>query len=334
MKTQIFVSVIIPVYNGIKYLNKCLDAIFASSYKSYEVIVVDDCSTDNSAEIACEKGATVFQLPQQSGPSAARNYAAKKARGEILFFVDADVLVQQGTIARMVNDFNENPDIVALFGSYDDKPAERNFFSQYKNLSHHFVHQQSSNDAFTFWAGCGAIHKEIFNKVGGFDQERYPRPAIEDIELGYRMKSMEYKILLDKELQVKHLKKWTFVSLLRADIIYRAIPWSKLMLENRNVANDLNLKKSDKISSSLVGLSVMLMPFSFLNPYMLYLISFFLLGVFILNYKFYRFFVKRKGLRFTALTFSMHILYYFYSGISFVLCWCKYVILKKVFLKK
>ncbi len=136
MNTKPFVSVVIPVYNGSKYLSKCLDAISASTYKTYEIIVVDDSSTDNSAEIARKKGATVFQISQQSGPAAARNYAAKKARGDILFFVDADVLVQKGTIARMVTDFNENPDIVAVFGSYDDKPAEGNFLSQYKNLSH------------------------------------------------------------------------------------------------------------------------------------------------------------------------------------------------------
>jgi glycosyltransferase involved in cell wall biosynthesis len=186
MNTQPFVSVVTPVYNGSKYLGKCLDAVSASSYRSFEMIVVDDGSTDNSAEIARKKGATVLQLPQQSGPATARNYAAKKARGDILFFVDADVLVQKGTIARMVKDFNENPDIAAVFGSYDDKPAEENFLSQYKNLSHHFVHQQSDKEAVTFWAGCGAIRKEVFYKMGarhGYDQKRYPEPSVEDIEL-------------------------------------------------------------------------------------------------------------------------------------------------------
>ena len=323
-KKQLFLSVIIPVYNSTQHLEKCITAIMKSSYSYYEVIVVDDASTDNSAEIACKHGAKVFRLSRQSGPAAARNLGAKKARGEILLFIDADVMVQQGTVARVANNFQKNQNIAALFGSYDDTPAENNFVSQYKNLSHHFVHQQSKKDAATFWAGCGAVRREIFDKVDNFDQRRYPKPAIEDIELGYRIKKIGYNILLDKELQVKHLKKWTFVSMLRADIIYRAIPWSKLMLENRNMHNDLNLRTSDRISAGLVGLSCAIIPFLFFKAYMFCIIFLSLLIIFVLNYKLYRFFIKRKGLRFTVLAFPMHIIHYFYSGITFVLCWSIY----------
>ena len=323
MNTQPFVSVVIPVYNGSKYLGKCLDAISISTYKTYEIIVVDDGSTDNSAEIARKKGATVFQLSQQSGPAAARNYAAEKASGDILFFVDADVLVQKGTIARMVTDFNENPDITAVFGSYDDKPAEGNFLSQYKNLSHHFVHQQSDKEAVTFWAGCGAIRKEVFHKVGGYDQNRYPEPSIEDIELGYRIRKNGFRIMLDKMLQVKHLKQWRFGSLLRADILCRAIPWSKLMLESRESVNDLNLQRSHKISTALVGLSFGILPLSFFEPRLFYCILLSLSIILILNYKYYWFFFKRRGVKFSALVFPMHLFYYFYSGVSFLLCWSK-----------
>ena len=323
MNTQPFVSVVTPVYNGSKFLAKCLDAISASTYKTYEIIVVDDSSTDNSAEIARKKGATVFQLSQQSGPAAARNYAAKKARGNILFFVDADVLIQKNTIARMVTNFNENPDIVAVFGSYDDKPEEGNFLSQYKNLTHHFIHQQSDKEAATFWAGCGAIRKEVFHKVGGYDQDRYPEPSIEDIELGYRIKRNGLRIMLDKVLQVKHLKQWRFGSLLRADILCRAVPWSKLILESRERVNDLNLRRSHKISTALTGLSLGMLLFSFFEPRLLYCILLSLSIILILNYKYYSFFLRLKGAKFTALVFPMHLFHYFYSGVSFLLCWSK-----------
>ena len=329
MKKCDLVSVIIPVYNAAQYIERCIKAFTQSSYSFYEIIVVDDASTDDSVEIARKYGVRIFHVVIQSGPAAARNLGAKMAKGDILFFVDADIMIEQGTISRVVTDFERNNNLAALFGSYDDSPSENNFVSQYKNLMHHFVHQRSRKDAITFWAGCGAIRKEVFNKVNGFDNNRYSRPAIEDIELGYRMKSMGYEILLDKELQVKHLKKWTFVSLLRADIIYRAIPWSMLMLENRNVANDLNLKKSDKVSSGLVGLSVVITPFSFFYPFLL-CINFLILSIIlVLNFRLYRFFIRRKGVRFTVLAFPMHMLYYFYSGISFVLCWSKYVICKR-----
>ncbi len=89
---------------------------------------------------------------------------------------------------------DENQDVSAVFGSYDDEPAERNFLSQYKNLLHHFVHQEGATDAGTFWAGCGAIRKDMFASVNGFNSEKYPYPSIEDIELGIRLKR---KQLLD-----------------------------------------------------------------------------------------------------------------------------------------
>ncbi len=199
----------------------------ASSYAACEVLVVDDASTDDGADICRRKKVRVLQLPRQSGPAAARNYGATRARGDVLFFVDADVLVRSDTLARVAGHFLNNPGVAAVFGSYDNSPAEQNFLSQYKNLYHHFVHQQASHEAVTFWAGCGAIRRDVFEAVGGFDQDRYAEPSIEDIELGYRMRRMGHRILLDKELQVKHLKQWKMGSLLRADVLNRALPLVK-----------------------------------------------------------------------------------------------------------
>jgi hypothetical protein len=176
----------------------------------------------------------------------------------------------------------------------------------------------------TFWAGCGAICREVFHKVGGFDQNRYDKPSIEDIELGYRMKRMGYRILLDKDLQVKHLKRWRLVSLLRADIFYRAVPWSKLVIKSGDMINDLNLQFSAKMSAILIGLIVGLFPLTFFKPQLLYLILMSLGIIVILNYKFYKFLSNRNGFRFALLAIPLHLLYYFYSGLTFVLCRLRY----------
>lgn len=324
METQPFISVIVPVYNGEKFLRRCLEALTAPSRLAYEVIVVDDCSTDKSAEISQQLGATVLHMPRQSGPAGARNHGAQKARGEILFFVDADVVVQSDSLERVADDFVKNPDIAAVFGSYDDEPAEQNFISQYKNLFHHFVHQQSSSDAVTFWAGCGAVRRDVFLAVGGYNPERYPRPAIEDIELGYRMRALGHRILLDKQLQAKHLKKWELRSLLHADIFCRAVPWSMLILESKGMVNDLNLQTRDRISAVLAGLSVAIIPFSILKPQLLFLVLILLAIIPLLNHKLYRFFVHRRGLEFAIRAFPLHLLYYLYSAPTFVLCWFRH----------
>jgi glycosyltransferase involved in cell wall biosynthesis len=324
-ESQPFISVIIPVFNGERFLSGCLDALKATAYQHYELIVVDDCSTDGSVEISREKGARVLKMPRQTGPGGARNVGAREARGEVLFFVDADVVVKLDTMERVAAGFMDHPEVAAVFGSYDDQPAEKNFISQYKNLFHRFVHQQARSEAETFWAGCGAIRRDVFLAVNGFDAERYPRPAIEDIELGYRMRAQGHRILLDKQLQAKHLKRWTLKSMLHADIFCRAVPWSKLIFESKGMVNDLNLQTTDRISASLVGLSLLLLPLTVLKPQLLLVIVVLLAMIPILNHKFYRFFFERKGLVFAIGVFPLHLLYYFYSAATFVLCWFSHI---------
>lgn len=324
VKSKPLISVIIPVYNGEKFLPGCLDAVASSTYRKYELIVVDDCSTDDSARISRKRGALVLKTSRQSGPAGARNLAAQKAHGELLLFVDADVVIKPDTLERIAATSMDHPDVAAVFGSYDDEPEEKNFISQYKNLFHRFVHQEARTEAETFWAGCGAVRRDVFLSVEGFDAERYPRPAIEDIELGYRMRTKGHRILLDKQLQAKHLKRWTLKSMLHADIFCRAVPWSMLIFENKSMLNDLNLQTTDRISAGLLALSLLLLPFSVFKPQLLLLIVLLLAMIAILNHKLYRFFFQRKGLGFAILAFPLHLLYYLYSAITFVVCWFTY----------
>ena len=320
-RQQPLVSVVVPVHNGAHFLERCLDACAASSYANLEVIVIDDASTDASAAIAERHGAEVVRLPHQSGPGAARNAGAERAKGEILFFVDADVVVCVDALERAVDRLEREPDVAAVFGSYDDSPAERNLLSQYKNLQHHFVHQTAGVEAATFWAGCGAIRRSAFEAAGGFDAARYRRPSIEDIELGYRLRARGYRIRLDKGLQGKHLKRWTLGSWLRADILGRAIPWSVLMLDRKEILHDLNLKVSDRVSAGLIGLSVALLAASLFRVRLLWIVALLLLAVGILNHAFYAFLKRRGGLWFVAVAVPLHFLYFFYSGLIFVICW-------------
>src|SRR5690606_2357585 len=97
-------------------------------------------------------------------------------------------------------------------------PAASNILSQYKNLFHHFVHQQGRREAKTFWAGCGAIRRSVFEEVGGFSTA-YGRPCIEDIELGSRLVRAGRRIVLDKSIQARHLKRWSLWSVIKSDVL-------------------------------------------------------------------------------------------------------------------
>ena len=217
------------------------------------MIVVDDGSADDSADVAREFGASLLSTGSQSGPAKARNLGAKEARGQILFFLDADVCVHEDTLERVENAFRADPELDAVIGSYDDKPGSEDFLSQYKNLMHSFVHQHGRQEASTFWSGCGAIRKAVFEEFGGFD-ESYHRPSIEDIELGYRLNQAGRKLELDRQIQVKHLKRWTFWGLVKTDIFQRGIPWTELILRDRHMPNDLNVHLSQRVSVALVFL--------------------------------------------------------------------------------
>lgn len=329
MKSNPLVSIIIPAYNCSQFISQCLDAIQSSDYPHYEVIVVDDASTDETPAIAGNAGARVLRMDKQSGPGAARNAGAQGAQGDIYFFVDSDVVISRNTIRCVVSQFQDNPETAALFGSYDNKPHAANFFSQYKNLFHHFIHQTSHNEANTFWAGCGAIRKEVFHKTGGFDAIHYTRPSIEDVELGLRLSKQGYKILLVKELQVKHLKKWGLYSLLYTDIFCRAVPWANLILTSQEMPRGLNFQRNHLISSLCVGLLAGLAIF-FLLEYKLfsripfgplyYYIKLSGVGVF-LSVNFVIFYVRilhllHKG---RHLKFLLPILFFIISGFTFTL---------------
>lgn len=260
---------IVPVRNSASQLEACLKHLQAANYTDFEVIVVDDASTDDSPRVAQRLAAQVVHMPRQSGPAAARNAGAAQARGRYLLFVDADVCVHPDTLAAVAARFEAEPDLAALFGSYDDCPPARNLISQYKNLFHHFTHQHGQPEATTFWAGCGAVRRDVFAAVGGFDPS-YGRPSIEDIELGARLWRAGHRIRLCPEIQAAHLKRWSLWGMIRSDVRDRALPWTMLIRRERHLPNDLNLKSSQR-ASALVAcvLAVLLLAASIRAPWLL-----------------------------------------------------------------
>jgi glycosyltransferase involved in cell wall biosynthesis len=244
------ISVVIPAYNGGHNLDQCLNAIERLAIPPTEIIVVDDGSSDGSIERAAARGFRILRAPARQGPAAARNVGAQAAQGDILFFLDADVCVHPDATNRVAAALSD-PEVDAVIGSYDDDPSSPDFLSQYKNLMHCFVHQTACSEASTFWSGCGAIRREVFLALTGFDSS-YQRPAIEDIELGYRMRQAGRRIVLDRDLRARHLKKWSFWGLVKTDVVDRGIPWTELILRDQKMPNDLNLQISQRVSIGLV----------------------------------------------------------------------------------
>lgn len=110
------VSIIVPVYNTAKYLERCITSILSQTYKEFELLLIDDGSTDNSLDI-CERFAkldnriSVFNLIN-SGVSYARNLGIEKANGSYIMFIDSDDFICEFMIADMVYEFEENIGII------------------------------------------------------------------------------------------------------------------------------------------------------------------------------------------------------------------------------
>ncbi len=363
------ISVIIAVRNGAGYLERCLQALTKSDCDDFEVIVVDDASTDRSVAIAearrcpCDSHGTAFR------PGGGRNLARRaRARRSCSLSTQTCAFIPTPSDASWIAWIliaNSTP----FSGYYDDLPGAPNLLSQYKNLFHRFVHQYASNEASTFWTGCGAMRKSAFEGVGGFDAKA---PSIEDIDLGVRLRKAGGLIRLDKSLEGSHLKIWRLASLLRSDVVDRGIAWTRLILRERDLPTDLNLAIGQRLSAVLtcLMLGVMLVgswwhPALAALPLLAMLVVWFVdrlpiqwspggqlhggspvnwlgalrlwavictilirarmwglaiagigLPIALLNFRFYRFFVAKRGLAFTLLIVPLHLAYFIYSVAS------------------
>jgi hypothetical protein len=325
MSGALKISAIMPVYNGRAFIMRSLPPLLDMLRRGElaEVIVVDDSSTDDSAVVAAAMGAAVVPSGGRLGPGGARNKAALQALGDILWFVDADVVVHDDAAHEVRRAFAEHG-VTAVFGSYDDRPPAQNFLSQYKNLVHHHYHHRGRSEAATFWAGCGAVRRLAFLEVGGFDVARYTRPSIEDIELGYRMRAAGGRILLWPALQGTHLKEWRLLNLLHTEIFCRAVPWSRLMLTQTGMVNDLNVGSAERLRAAAAGLffAGSVAP---VHPAVPGWIAIALLGgVAAANGELLRLFYRRKGALFALGGLLFHQVYYLYSSAAFVWCWVEH----------
>jgi glycosyltransferase involved in cell wall biosynthesis len=310
-------SVVMPVHQDGTELRQCLASLARLNPLPDEVLIVSDGADRGVDAIAKGLGFHCIQIPSACGPAKARNLGARQARGDLLFFVDSDVMVTPDAVARLQAAFNSDPEIAGIIGSYDDAPGAPNFLSQYRNLFHHYIHQNSNEEASTFWSGCGAIRCKAFLKLGGFDEE-YRRPCIEDIELGYRMKKSGHRIRLLKTLQCKHLKKWGVFSLVKADLFDRALPWTELIMRDCHMINDLNLRLSNRISVILVFASILLLAAGLLKPAAAGIGLLLFTVMLLINFPLYRFFYLRRKLWFTIRVVPWHVIYSLCCGLGFV----------------
>lgn len=320
-------AVVMPAYNAAHLLPRTLPAARAAAADQAEVWVVDPGSTDGTAQVAEQLGARVVRLPERAGPAHARNTGvAAVGAVDVVLFIDSDCEAHDDVVTRVRAAFAADPQLATLTGSYDDDPGGRGFFSDYMNLRHHATHQHAKQVGASFWAGCGAVRKALFERVGGFDAVRYPEPMIEDIELGLRM-AEHGTTRLDPDLQVKHLKRWTLDSVIYTDITKRALPWSALMRERGEVPADLNVGWQQRIAAAIAPVALFALvsgPFALWQGLAIgWLSPLPILASVSLNRPLLSAFRQSRGLPFAAGAWLFHQIHLIYSAATFVWVWLK-----------
>jgi hypothetical protein len=313
-------SLIMPTVDWGPTFALCLEAAQAALDGEDQLVVVFDGEPPPLPDWLQASGALLLKTGVRSGPAAARNLGACQARHPILLFVDADVALHPDAIERIREHFSADPHLEALFGSYDDSPVAPGLVSRFRNLLHHHTHASHPGPACTFWAGCGAVHRESFLTLGGFDAKAYRQPCIEDIEFGLRLHDAGGRILLDPTIQGKHHKRWTLGLMLRTDIQQRAVPWSRLLLRRRQLPTTLNLSTPARVSAA----ASLLIPFALAagtipaaQAWSFVMLAVALATIPLLNRPFLALLWRQGGIRLAAGGTGLLILYFIYSSLTF-----------------
>lgn len=311
------ISAIVPVHDGASYLSRSLPAVCeALASVDGEVLVVDDGSTDGSGDVARRAGAQVIETGGPFGAARARNLGAGQARGEILVFVDADVVPEPGAVRDLLAHLG-SAGYAAAFGSYDPRRPGPNFASRYMNLRHHFYHRHGKRDADSFWCGLGVVRHRAFVDAGGLDPAY---EGIEDVELGARLRQAGHRIRLDPDCRGEHLKRWTLWQVLCTDIFKRALPWSRLLNRRGAASPTLNTGRVERIRAGVALLLLLSAPLAVLGtlPAIIPVLLGFTAGA--ANRRFVVFMAHREGMAFAAAAIVYHQFYYFYSTAVYIYC--------------
>jgi glycosyltransferase involved in cell wall biosynthesis len=278
-------SAVVPATDAPATLSECVEAIRGAVGTPEELIVID--------------------APAGAGPATARNIGARRATGDVIVFVDSDVVVHADVFERIRAAFGADPALTAVFGSYDDDPSAPGLVSEFRNLLHHHVHQSAPGMATTFWAGIGAVRRDAFLGLGGFDERSFPRPSIEDIELGMRLVDRGGRIVLDPLVQGKHLKRWTLEGMIRTDFAARGAPWVELLLSRGSGSTALNLGWRHRMTAAASLALLVTSSRRKVPPSMTLLVL-----ILILNHSFYRMLLRRRGPAFAAAALPLHVLHH------------------------
>ncbi|MHB9053947.1 MAG: glycosyltransferase family 2 protein [Thermoleophilia bacterium] len=322
MKRKSNVSVIIPNYERGEEVLECINSIRESVYPPGEIVVVDDCSTDNSVELLRSNGITVVEHSENRGTATARNTGANNSTGEILVFIDSDVVIHEDTIQKCVDRFENDQTVSVIVGMPDKTNKYPGVVTAHFLMRMYFRLLKFSDNVSYTNGTMTAVRRNVFDKIGGYN-ENLKTPGIEDAEFGLEAYRNNEKIYLDKTNLVTHNKKIDFFGLIRSDMA-RTVDRVYFMFRKRQVQSILAEKRfltipMSQIISALTAPAIfvflLLTIYSrlFLIPLAICLISFFFL-----NLEYLSFIKKEAGLASSIKIYLLLLIDMFFVNLAFL----------------
>lgn len=201
MREQPLVSVIIPNYNYARTLSACIEAVQRQTYPAIEIIVADDCSTDDSVTVASRLGVTVLESAANGGVSMARNLGAEHARGDVLFFLDSDVALEPDAVANAVEILGAEPGLGAICGMYQAEPMfPDSLVKRYRAIQQYVWFNEVDGPIPGLHSALFAIRMEVFREIGPFNSQlRWT----EEQDYGFRLNA-RYEVRASGSIRGRH----------------------------------------------------------------------------------------------------------------------------------
>lgn len=323
-----FISVIIPTYNGGPTIGKCLEAAFSSRYKNFEVVVVDDCSEDNSVEIIKGFPCKLICLDKHSGASKARNIGARNSDGDVLFFTDADCLLREDSLSIAGTSSSEKGTDVVTGGTYTPVPYDNGFFSLFQSVLINFSETKKIDNPDYIAAHAMVMSAQTFGQTGGFSEDFMP--ILEDIEFSHRLRRSGYRLVMNPDILVRHIFNFSLLDSLR-NAIRKSMYWTVYSLQNGDLLADsgtASVELKVNVVSQLLNFSL-LIPWIFLEKsFLLYPLPLIFVFNILMNRKLLRAFYRAKDRVFACLAFLYYtMLYPFGVGAGVIAGMIKYYLL-------
>lgn len=229
--TDQLVSVVVPCHNDAGTIGLCIRAVRAQTYPSIEIIVVDDASTDRSAELAESAGAVVVRSAANQGLAASRNLGAAHSRGAILFFLDSDIALDRGSVEAAVRVLRSEPAVGAVCGALDAEPlVPAGLPGQYRAVQQYVWFNEVDGAIPVVRAAVCAIRTEVFDEIGPFDPNLR---HTEDQDYGYRL-GRRYEIRSAPAVHGRHDHRTSLATILRK-VFHRTRLGIPLWLRHRSL---------------------------------------------------------------------------------------------------